>query len=241
MFHTFHYREWFALAIRLQPRRHHFAPQPWQMGCGSANIGRLQLTGFPPWSHCAGALSDLVRSSSRRQALDMRRPSRYDWKSNRPQFPTLALNFTAYGRSISPPITWSSGPAKTKTYAIIVVDPDSRFPKPGVQWVVYNIPVQTTALPRSLAALGEPKHLNGLMQGVNSHEGVGWAGPHPDAGEPAHHYHFTVYALDRRLDLPPKAERLEVLAAMKGHVLAEGDLVAAFQAPPRKRFSEEQP
>ena len=153
----------------------------------------------------------------------------------------LALNFTAYGRSISPPITWSAGPAKTKTYAIIVEDPDSRFPKPGVQWVVYNIPVQTTALPRGLAALGEPKHMNGLMQGVNSHEGVGWAGPHPDAGEPAHHYHFRVYAVDRRLDLPPKAERLEVLAAMKGHVLAEGDLVAAFQAPPRKRFSDEQP
>jgi|LakMenEpi03Aug12_release.lakeMendotaPanAssembly.Ray.scaffolds.fasta_scaffold395928_3 Raf kinase inhibitor-like YbhB/YbcL family protein len=153
----------------------------------------------------------------------------------------LALNFTAYGRSISPPISWSAGPARTKTYAIIVVDPDSRFPKPGVQWVVYNIPVQTTALPRSLAALGEPKHMNGLMQGVNSHEGVGWAGPHPDAGEPAHHYHFTVYALDRRLDLPPKAERLEVLAAIKGHVLAEGDLVAAFQAPPRKRFVDEQP
>lgn len=151
----------------------------------------------------------------------------------------LALNFTAYGRSISPPISWSAGPAKTKTYAIIVVDPDSRFPKPGVQWVVYNIPVQTTVLPRSLAALGEPKHMNGLMQGINSHEGVGWAGPHPDAGEPAHHYHFTVYAVDRRLDLPPKAERLEVLAAMKGHVLAEGELVAAFQAPPRKRFAEE--
>jgi len=153
----------------------------------------------------------------------------------------LALNFTAYGRSISPPISWSAGPARTKSYAIVVEDPDSRFPKPGVQWLVYNIPAGTTSLPHSLTALGEPKRMGGLLQGVNSHDGVGWAGPHPDAGEPAHHYHFTVFAVDRRLDLPPKAERLEVLASLKGHVLAQGELVASFQAPPRKRFTEDQP
>lgn len=151
----------------------------------------------------------------------------------------LPRNFTAYGRSISPPLSWTPGPAGVRSYALIVEDPDSRFPRPGVHWLVYNIPASAMSLGRATPGEGEPKRLGGLRQGLNSHGGVGWAGPHPDPGEPEHHYHFTLYALDRRLDLAPRAERGDLLAALKGHVLAKAELTATFQAPPRKENGEE--
>jgi Raf kinase inhibitor-like YbhB/YbcL family protein len=69
----------------------------------------------------------------------------------------------------------------------------------------------------------------GLLQGKTSRGSVGHFGPRPPAGDPPHHYHFQVFALDTLLDVPPGAERDQVLAAMGGHVLSKGSLVGRFQ------------
>jgi len=74
---------------------------------------------------------------------------------------------------------------------------------------------------------------DGLRQGPTTSGEVGFRGPRPPAGEPPHHYHVQIFALDRMLDLPAGAKRDEVLAAAKGHVLASGQLVGTFKRPDR--------
>ena len=69
----------------------------------------------------------------------------------------------------------------------------------------------------------------GMLQGLNSRGSMGYFGPRPPVGDPPHHYHFQVFALDTRLEVPPGAERDAVLEAMKGHVLAAGELVGTYQ------------
>jgi phosphatidylethanolamine-binding protein (PEBP) family uncharacterized protein len=68
-----------------------------------------------------------------------------------------------------------------------------------------------------------------LLQGKTSRGSVGYFGPRPPVGDPPHHYHFQVLALDAELDVPPGSERDAVLAAAKGHVLAAGELVGTYQ------------
>jgi Raf kinase inhibitor-like YbhB/YbcL family protein len=68
-------------------------------------------------------------------------------------------------------------------------------------------------------------------QGTNSKSERGYFGPRPPVGDPAHHYHFQIFALDTSLDLPDGFNRHALLQAMHGHVLAEGELVGMFKAP----------
>jgi hypothetical protein len=72
---------------------------------------------------------------------------------------------------------------------------------------------------------------NGLLQGKTSKGSMGYFGPRPPEGDPPHHYHFQVFALDTTLDVPQGADRDEVLRAMSGHVLAAGELVGTYQQP----------
>ena len=76
--------------------------------------------------------------------------------------------------------------------------------------------------------LSEPK---GAMQGRNSRGQIGYMGPRPPAGDPPHHYHFELFALDTTLVIPPGAEREALLGAMNGHVVARGEVVGVFQRP----------
>ena len=85
-----------------------------------------------------------------------------------------------------------------------------------------------TALPEGVPgdpALVLPK----AAQGTNTRGSVGFTGPHPPAGDPAHHYHFQIFALDKLLDLPPAPDREQLLASMRGHVLAAGEIVGTFR------------
>ena len=70
---------------------------------------------------------------------------------------------------------------------------------------------------------------NGVTQGRTSRGSVGYFGPRPPVGDPAHHYHFQVFALDIPLDILPGANRETVLAAMQGHVLAKGGIIGTYQ------------
>jgi Raf kinase inhibitor-like YbhB/YbcL family protein len=131
----------------------------------------------------------------------------------------------AGGTGKSPPLAWRGAPAGTKTFALVVRDPDA----PGgsfVHWVVYDLPANTTKL-----AADVPKTdvvPGGGAQGVNGFGNIGYQGPCPPPGTP-HHYHFHLYALDIRLELKPGATADEVEQAVKGHALADADLVGIFE------------
>jgi Raf kinase inhibitor-like YbhB/YbcL family protein len=116
-----------------------------------------------------------------------------------------------------------------KSFVIIVDDPDAGSQMPYTHWVAYNIPARTAELPEGLPTTPMLQLPKGLMQGRNSRGSVGYMGAKPPVGDPAHHYHFQVFALDRTLDLKPGAARAEVLAVMKDHVLAEGEFVGTFE------------
>jgi len=136
--------------------------------------------------------------------------------------------FSAYDENFSPALSWSKGPDGTRSYVVMVENPDAKEPKPFVHWIAYAIPADLTRLREGL--LGQPRltEPEGLLQGQNSYGSVGWQGMKPPAGDPAHHYHFQVFALGRELGLEPGAKRDEVIEAMRGHVLAAGELVGTF-------------
>jgi Raf kinase inhibitor-like YbhB/YbcL family protein len=95
--------------------------------------------------------------------------------------------------------------------------------------VAWNIPASTTRLPEGLQEQPRLTEPEGMLQGKTSRGSAGYSGPRPPVGDPPHHYHVQVLALDTLLDLPPGADRDQVLAAARGHVLAVGDLVGQFQ------------
>lgn len=133
--------------------------------------------------------------------------------------------YTGQGQDISPPLQWTDAPPPTKSFALICEDPDA----PGgtfTHWVIFNLPPATTTLPENLARNGSLP--DGSLQGKNSFGNIGYNGPAPPPGK-AHHYYFRLYALDATLPLDAGADKNAVLNAMKGHVLAEGALMGAYQ------------
>src|ERR1035437_10017040 len=137
----------------------------------------------------------------------------------------IPAKFTCSGAGVSPQLAWNAPPARTASLALIVTDPDS--PRgTWVHWVLYDLPAGTRALPEGLPALGRLP--DGALQGRNDFGEIGYGGPCPPPGSP-HHYVFTLYALDAKLNLPVGATRAQVEAAMQGHILARGELVGLFQ------------
>ncbi|MGA2833010.1 MAG: YbhB/YbcL family Raf kinase inhibitor-like protein [Terracidiphilus sp.] len=137
----------------------------------------------------------------------------------------IPAKFTCNGAGISPQLGWSAPPAGTVSLALIVTDPDA----PGrtfVHWVIYDLPAETRALPEGLPGLGQLA--DGSRQGRNDFDEIGYGGPCPP-GNSAHHYHFTLYALDAKLSLPVGETRAQLEAAMRGHVLARGELIGLYQ------------
>jgi Raf kinase inhibitor-like YbhB/YbcL family protein len=138
-----------------------------------------------------------------------------------PAFPAngpIPADFTCQGKDISPPLAWSQVPPETRSIAILVDDPDA--PRGTVtHFLVTNLPPQTQSL-RAGTALPP-----GAIATKNDLGNAGWAGPCPPSGR--HRYRFQVFALDTTLPRP--ASRAQFLAAIKGHVVAEGQLVGTYQ------------
>lgn len=133
--------------------------------------------------------------------------------------------FSDYEQSISFPLNWSPGPAGTRSYAVMIQDPDAAMPVPVVHWVVWDIPAATTSLPEAAT----PSTLPQTRMGTNTKGHVGYFGPHPPQGDAPHHYHVEVFALDTTPDLPAGGRLDDLAKAMEGHVLAHGELVGTFQ------------
>ena len=132
----------------------------------------------------------------------------------------IPARFTADGADLSPRLDIHQAPQGTAAFALIVDDPDAPMGT-WVHWVVWNIPAGTTAIPEG----GVPA---GSVEGRNSWGRTGYGGPSPPKGTGVHRYFFKLYALDTALDLPPSAGKKELLAAMKGHVLGEAQLMGTY-------------
>jgi hypothetical protein len=164
---------------------------------------------------CRGSVSTV---SAREQAsLELTSPSFQQGK--------IPRKFTCDGDEVSPALAWSAPPPSTRSFVLFVADPDA----PGgtfVHWVLYDLPAEKRALPEGLSREG--RLLDGSRQGRNDFDNTGYGAPCPP-GRAIHHYVFTLYALDAKLDLPAGQTRAQVEGAMKGHILAHGELVARYE------------
>ncbi len=131
---------------------------------------------------------------------------------------------TCDGQDRSPALAWSGAPEAARGFAVVMDDPDA--PRgTWVHWVLWNLPAATSALPAGVPP--DERLESGARQGRNDFRRIGWGGPCPPPG-PAHHYSFRVYALDALLDLEPGATKADLERAMRGHVLAQGELVGTY-------------
>ena len=137
----------------------------------------------------------------------------------------IPKQFTCEGEDISPELSWKNAPSGTKTFALIVHDPDA--PRAGgfTHWVVYNIPESVTNIAQN-APKSEKLPAVGI-QGKNDYGHIGYKGPCPPSG--THRYFFYLYALDSELKLPPGATKDEVEKAIKGHVLEKSELMGKYK------------
>lgn len=137
----------------------------------------------------------------------------------------IPSKYTCDGQDISPQLSWSEPPTGTKAFALIVDDPDAPS---GVftHWVLFNLPADTRQLAEGVPGL--PQLPNGALQGKNDFGKVGYGGPCPPRG-PAHRYRFALYALDKPVDLKAGAAKKQVLDAMKGRILDQGQLTGLYK------------
>lgn len=146
------------------------------------------------------------------------------FRNNQP----IPAKFSCEGEDASPALKWEGAPAATKSFALITDDPDA----PGgtwIHWVAYGIPANITELPENVAKTDTVAALGGLKQGMTDFGKVGYGGPCPPRGHGVHHYHFRLYALDTELKITPRVKRQQLDAAMKGHILAQTELVGTYQ------------
>jgi len=139
---------------------------------------------------------------------------------------TLGDRHAQDGENMPPPLTWVRGPTGTQSYVVLAEDSGVNRAEPIVHWIVYNIPSSARNLSSETPAEGALS--NGATQGKNGMGKMSYVGPKPPAGQ-THPYHFQVFALSARLDIDPAtADRTAVLNAMKGRVLAVGDVVGNY-------------
>jgi Raf kinase inhibitor-like YbhB/YbcL family protein len=150
----------------------------------------------------------------------------------------IPSRFTCDGADVSPALRWSGAPAGTKSFALVVHDPDAPDPRAPrtdwVHWVVYDIPANVVSLPEGASGGRERGTTTGrtlppgTREGEHDGGGAGWSGPCPPTGR--HRYFFELYALDAALpDLGPRAARGDLQKAMQGHVLAHAQLMGTYE------------
>jgi Raf kinase inhibitor-like YbhB/YbcL family protein len=136
--------------------------------------------------------------------------------------------YTCEGKDVSPPLAWSDVPANAKRLALIVDDPDAPDPAAPrmtwVHWVLYNMPASAPGLAEGAASGGLPK---GTLEGTNDWQRTGYGGPCPPIGR--HRYFHKLYALDAVLPDLKKPTKVALEQAMKGHIIAQAQLVGTYE------------
>lgn len=133
----------------------------------------------------------------------------------------IPSKYTCDGKDISPPLSWQNTPQGTKSFVLIVDDPDAPAGN-WIHWIIFNISETTHELSENLCSLP-----NGAKQGENSWGKSTYGGPCPPTGE--HRYFFKLYALDTLLNLPGGANRSQIESAMQGHILATAKLLGKYK------------
>lgn len=131
----------------------------------------------------------------------------------------IPTKYSCKGADVSPALAWTEPPAGTKSFALIMDDPDAPMGT-WVHWVLFNIPSTARGLPEAAT------FTDGSVQGTISAHSVGYHGPCPPSG--THRYFFKLYALNITLNLTSIADKKAVEAAMKGHILAQAELMGTF-------------
>ena len=136
----------------------------------------------------------------------------------------LPVRYTCQGDGVSPPLTWAAPPRGAWSLALLCEDPDA----PGgtfTHWIVYNLPATIRQMPEAVPAVSSLK--NGAIQACNDFGGIGYGAPCPPSG--THRYFFRLYALDSKLGPDIAMNRARLLQAMKGHILAQAELMGRYQ------------
>jgi Raf kinase inhibitor-like YbhB/YbcL family protein len=141
---------------------------------------------------------------------------------------SIPRKHTCEGNDLSPALSWSGAPAATKTFVLIVDDPDAPDPRAPkmtwVHWILYNIPASMTDLPEGMVGAKLPP---GTLEGLNDWKRTGYGGPCPPVGR--HRYFHKLYALDASIPDLRHPTKTDLERAIKGHVLAEAQLVGTYQ------------
>lgn len=136
------------------------------------------------------------------------------------------------GENVSPPVAWSHVPAGTRELVLLCEDPDAPRDTPFAHWVVYAIPPTLIELPEGFSGRRFPKGSleAAVVEGRNDFGEIGWGGPLPPRGHGVHRYVFSLLALDAPLGLQERgATRDELLRAVRGHVLDQGELIGTYE------------
>ena len=140
----------------------------------------------------------------------------------------IPQRYTCEGEDVSPPLSWTDPPPGTRSFALLVEDPDAPDPEAPkmtwVHWVLYNIPADTRALEEAVAPEDLPED---VLHGRNDWTRTGYGGPCPPIGR--HRYFHKLYALDAMLPHLGRPTRAQLLKAIEGHVLAGAELIGTYQ------------
>jgi Raf kinase inhibitor-like YbhB/YbcL family protein len=136
----------------------------------------------------------------------------------------IPQRFACDGADLSPELRWAAAPPNTRSYAIVIDDVDA--PLGFLHWLVYNIPFETLRIEEGASSLG--KLPQGAAEGSNSKGTTEYSGPCPP-GKQAHRYVVRLYALDLNPSLPAGKSRQAWVDAVKGHILAEGEIMGFYR------------
>lgn len=142
--------------------------------------------------------------------------------------------YSCYHDNLSPPLEWTSMP-EAETFMLIMQDPDAPTEKPVLHWAAWNIPGRVNTLPTGVRQGPVLNEFAGTVQGCNARGEFGYMGPRPPAGDGPHRYHFQLFALDMRLDMPPTAPLEALIQVLKAHAIASADLMGTYEYGPARR------
>ena len=137
---------------------------------------------------------------------------------------TIPAKYSCHGDNLSPALSWSGAPAATRSFALIMEDPDASAGT-FTHWVIFNIPADVQSLPEGASPRGQPPA--GSVEGKNDTGKVGYTGPCPPPGKP-HRYFFKLYALNDVLSLKAGASRSQFLEGIKRLTVAEAQTMATY-------------
>jgi Raf kinase inhibitor-like YbhB/YbcL family protein len=136
----------------------------------------------------------------------------------------IPTQYTADGANVSPPLSWGTPPAGTKSFALICEDPDAPAGT-WIHWIVYDIPANKTELPQGVSA--QKALSDGTKQGITSFHRVGYGGPSPPPGKP-HRYFFRIYALNSMSGLEPGIDLAKFNNLVRTHKIAEAEIMGTY-------------